>query len=190
MPTAELALAILALLLTPGPTNTLMLLSGADRGLRASLPLVPVELAAYLCAVTPLVVLAQAAAPQMAALRPAIALVAGLWVLTLALRLWRKPAQTDGGRDASLVTPHRIFITTLLNPKALIIGLVLLPGSALLPGLASFAALVVAVAILWIALGMRLPRAQGAGLPDLVRRAAACWLAVLSMGILANGFTA
>lgn len=186
MPTATLLLALLGLLLTPGPTNTLMLLSGADRGFRAALRLIPVELSAYLLTVTPLLLLAGAAAPQLAALRPAIALAAGLWVLMLAVNLWRRPAT---GAEIPLVTPRQLFVTTLLNPKALIFGLVLLPGTAPATGLAVFSLLVVAVALLWAGLGAVLPRTEAAS-PIAFRRATACWLALVSVGILANGFIA
>ncbi|MBC2835484.1 hypothetical protein [Paragemmobacter straminiformis] len=186
MPTPEIALAILLLLLTPGPTNTLMMLSGADRGLRASLPLIPVELAAYLCTVVPLTLLAHAASPWLGALRPAIAIIAGLWVLSLAIRLWHvSPHQGD----RPLVSPARVFVTTLLNPKALIFGLVLLPATAPAQGFALFTALVVLVAVAWVWIGQRLPSAAGTGLA-LMRRAAACWLGLLSLGLLAKGFGA
>ncbi len=44
----ELVLALLVLLLTPGPTNTLMALAGAERGWTRALRLIPAELAGYL----------------------------------------------------------------------------------------------------------------------------------------------
>lgn len=187
MQTTTLLIALLGLLLTPGPTNTLMLLSGADRGLRATIRLIPVELAAYFCTVVPLLLLARCAAPQIEAWRPAIAVAAGLWVLTLALTLWRSPAATRG---APLVTAQSVFVTTLLNPKALIFGLVLLPGTPPATGLALFALLIVGAAFLWATLGAGLPRAKGTSLPFALRRVAACWLALVSLGIVANGFTA
>ena len=172
MPAPELALAILLLLLTPGPTNTLMMLSAAERGMPASLRLIPVELAAYLSTVVPL--------------RPAVAILAGLWVLSLAVRLWNPPKR---GAGEALVTPARLFVTTLLNPKALIFGLVLLPSAAPAQGFAVFSALVVVVALIWAGIGHRLPDVPANGL-TLMRRAAACWLAVLSLGLLAKGFGA
>ena len=49
----ELAFALLALLATPGPTNTLLALAGAQR-VRRPLMLPLVELAAYLATVVPL----------------------------------------------------------------------------------------------------------------------------------------
>lgn len=190
MPTPELGLAILVLLLTPGPTNTLMLLSGADRGFAATLRLIPLELCAYLCTVIPLVLLAQGAAPFLDTLRPAIATLAGAWVLLLAMRLWRSPVRSV---DSPLVTGRQVATTTLLNPKALIFGLVLLPDANPVAGLALFSSLVVLAAVFWTALGShsplcRTPQRQGTGLPVGLRRAAACWLALLSIGIVVKGF--
>jgi threonine/homoserine/homoserine lactone efflux protein len=59
MSAPELALAILALLLTPGPTNSLMLLAGAERGLLRASRLIPAELMGYLTTVVPLALVGQ-----------------------------------------------------------------------------------------------------------------------------------
>lgn len=50
----EMTLAVLVLLLTPGPTNSLVLLAGAERGWLGALRLVPAELSGYLLTVLPL----------------------------------------------------------------------------------------------------------------------------------------
>jgi threonine/homoserine/homoserine lactone efflux protein len=159
MPFPDLIMALSVLLLTPGPTNTLMALAGAERGARAAAGLIPVELCAYLCVVVPL---ASAGAGLMAAvpgLLPLVTAAAALWVLWLAVRMWRSviPQQIA----VATVTARRVFVTTLLNPKALIIGLVLLPGSALPLRAAVFAALVCCAALAWICLGAVLARRGG-----------------------------
>ena len=74
-------------------------------------------------------------------------------------------------------------VTTLLNPKALVFGLVLVPApawGALLLHLLAFAVLVVVVASAWAALGALL-RGRGAALPGLLRRLAALFLALLAL---------
>lgn len=190
MTALELSLAILALLLTPGPTNTLLLVSGADRGLPPSLRLIPAEVAAYCLVVVPLVLAERLLHDQIALLRPVVALLAGAWVLWLAWGLWSLPVRS--GAALPLVSARKVFVTTLLNPKGLIFGLVLLPAAASLPlGLAVFVGLIVLVAALWAAAGAILPLQDGgATLPPVLRRAAACWLAVLSVGIVTGGFSA
>ena len=184
MPIPDLIIALTVLLLTPGPTNTLMALAGAERGLGHAAGLIPLELAAYLCVAVPLAVAGAGLLTAVPGLLAAVTAVAAGWVLWLAIRMWRCPvAQQDG---PATVTPFRVFLTTLLNPKALIIGLVLLPGPSLPLRTAVFAALVCGAALTWIGLGAALAR-RGAspvtGVSPLWRRSAAVWLGLLSAAL-------
>lgn len=174
----ETALAVLVLLVTPGPTNTLLALAGAERGWRDALRLLPAELAAYLATVAPLAALGQALLSRAPQARVALTLAAAAWVLWLAAAMWRGPPQGV----APSVTARRVAVTTLLNPKGLVFGLVILPAATLdrlAANLLLFAALVVGVAAAWAALGAILRR-EG-GLPRPWRRAAALWLGGLAL---------
>lgn len=179
MPFADLLLATLALLATPGPTNALLALAAAQRGLGAALPLVAVVLGAYLAVVLPLMLWGAAALQAVPVLQPLVAGVAALWVARLALRLWHLPP--PGEDPGPAVTASGLALTTVLNPKALILGLVLLPGTQA-PGLAVLAAAVTAVSVLWVCLGAGLLARLGRGL----NRAAALWLAALSLLLAAR----
>lgn len=185
MSLTALFLALLGLLMTPGPTNTLLALAGAERGWRRGLLLIPLEVLAYLLVCLPLALLGEAVLSAHPWLGPAIKAVAGAWVAVLAIRLWHLP-KADGAQS---VTAARVFVTTLLNPKALIIGLVLLPGPDMPLRALLFVGLVAAVAAIWAAMGACLagrgdcPARRGSGL---ARRLAALWLAVLSASLLAN----
>ena len=185
MSLTALFLALLGLLMTPGPTNTLLALAGAERGWRRGLLLIPLEVLAYLLVCLPLTLLGEAVLSAHPWLGPAIKGAAGAWVAVLAIRLWHLP-KADGAQS---VTAARVFVTTLLNPKALIIGLVLLPGPDMLLRALLFVGLVAAVAAIWAAMGACLagrgdcPARRGSGL---ARRLAALWLAVLSASLLAN----
>lgn len=186
MTTPELSLAILALLLTPGPTNSLMLLAGAERGLRRASGLIPAELAGYLTSVVPLALLGQSVLETWPGLRAAVALAAAVWVAALAVRLWRLPEVAT----APLVGARSLFVTTALNPKALIFGLVLLPAPDRLVGnLILFTGLVVAVALVWAGLGAMLQRGSS-GQPRalfVLRRLASVFLATMSVLLLLRG---
>lgn len=175
-------LAVWALLLTPGPTNTLLALSGASAGLARSVRLMPAEVAAYLLVTVPLAVFGAEVLAREPLLASAVKLAAAGWVAWLAVKLWRV---RTGEADAATVTARRVFVTTLLNPKGLIIGLTLLPrGTApefpLHLGL--FAASILGVAAIWAGAGAMLNRG-GAQAPVLYRRAAAVWLAVLAVAL-------
>jgi threonine/homoserine/homoserine lactone efflux protein len=177
-------LALVVLLLTPGPTNTLMALAGAERGLRRAAALIPVELCAYLAVALPLAVAGASLIAAVPGLRPMVTAAAAAWVLWLAIRMWHRPRAALTG--AATVTPLGVFVTTLLNPKALIVGLVLLPGTPLTLRVAVFSGLVVGAAVVWICLGAALARRGDGptlGLPPRVRRAAALWLGLLSAAL-------
>jgi threonine/homoserine/homoserine lactone efflux protein len=183
---AELSLAIFVLLVTPGPTNTLLFLAGSERGTAAALRLIPAEVAGYLCSVLPLMLVGAALMARVPMAQPLITVLASVWVAVLAVRLYRlpEPGQTHIPVDAKLV-----FVTTLLNPKALIFGLVLLPGPTATTNLLIFLAMVGLVATAWAAAGAGLQRRTGAAMPFL-RRIAALWLVVVSATLMLRGLTA
>ena len=177
------ALAVLAVLATPGPTNTLLATSGAMVGLRRSLALVPAEAAGYGIAILTLgLVLGPVMAGQpmlAAALRAAV----GAYLLLLAWRLWRRGAGAVVG--VGLVRPGQLFITTLLNPKAIVFALGIVPfGKApVLPYMLGFMALLVSVAVAWIGLGAVLGQAAARrGIAGVVPRVGAT--AVAGFGVL------
>jgi len=183
----EFLFAVGGLLLTPGPTNTLLALAGASVGLRRALPLIGAEIAGYLAVVVPLALFGQALVDRWPVAGDVVTLAAAVWVMYLAVRLWRPDAEVA---DRAAVTWRRVFVTTLLNPKGLIFGLVLLPAAAspdFLPRLGAFCLLIVVVASLWAAFGDRIGRHRTQdGPPILFRRLAACWLGLLSIGLVAG----
>ncbi len=184
MSTSLFAAAVLALLLAPGPTNTLMGVAGAQGGVKRVLRLLPAELAGYLAAILPLAFIGERVLGHWPLAAIALKALAALWVMVLAIGLWR----TDGETAVADVSAGRIFLTTLLNPKALVFGLVLLPAPAeagFVPHLGLFCLLVVAVALLWGAAGA-LTRLGGGGRQRLllVRRAASLWLGFVSIGMV------
>lgn len=189
MTPVELTIAILALLVTPGPTNSLMLLAGAERGLVGAARLIPAELAGYLLTVVPLTLIGQSVLAAYPDLRLAVALAAAAWVAVLAVRLWRLPTATE----TPTVDARALFVTTALNPKGLIFGLVLLPSPDRLgANLALFALLVIAVALLWAGLGAAL-RGSAAGQPRalfMLRRLASVFLAAMSVLLVLRGVSA
>jgi threonine/homoserine/homoserine lactone efflux protein len=183
------ALAVLLLLVTPGPTNTLLAVSGASRGLKASLPLIGAELGGYLSVVIPLVFLAAPVLVEQPAAALAVKLASTLWVLMLAARLWMSPPSTGTSGAATCAT---VYCTTLLNPKGLIVGLTLIPAvpssaaETLIEPMAYFAVfavLVVMVAIGWLSFGAAVLRRMAATNPLLFGRLAASFLAVFAISL-------
>ncbi|CDZ68552.1 Putative threonine efflux protein [Neorhizobium galegae bv. orientalis] len=182
----EFTVAILLLLCTPGPTNTLMALGGYSRGWLKGLPLIAGELGGYLPVIVPVATLA---APFFDAYPQAsiwAKLAAGVWVLYLGYSLWMSEKQA---KDAVEISIRQVFVTTVLNPKALIIALVIMPHGGLptlAPRLALFAGLVLLAANGWIAFGSLMRRTERFEVkPIVVRRVAAACLVLFAM-ILAS----
>jgi threonine/homoserine/homoserine lactone efflux protein len=171
-----------ALLFTPGPTNTLLAVGGAARGLRRSLALPLAELAGYFAAIHLLAFLAgplvQAAWAQML-LRLALA----LYLFWVAVQLWRSTGSLLPQRT---VTPAQVLLVTLLNPKAIIFAFVVVDGwPTALPQLIALAVMILLASLSWITLGAML--AQGRIVrPQLIPRAGAVVLAGFALVLLSG----
>lgn len=158
-------LVVLGLLAVPGPTNTLMAASGAQRGVRQSLHLLVGELGGYAIAITVWIEVVGAVAAREPMVAVAAKLIAVAFLLWSAWKLWRNAGRADLG--ARGITLSRVFATTLINPKALVFAFAIFPGVGFverLPYDAVFAALVIGTAIGWMSLGA------------LAQRGAAGWL--------------
>ena len=183
MPDSLFVFAVLALLLTPGPTNTLLTVGAASRGLRASLPLLLGELAGYLVVVTPLAVAATAFLEDRPAFAIALRVAAACWVLFLALRLWHHADRGQGGLRPVTIGP--VFMTTVLNPKAAIIGAVVMPHGPLVeiaPALGLLSLLVLGAGSAFVVLGSLVGRTPILA-PSLIYRLGAVFLLIFSIGL-------
>lgn len=155
-------LAVATILATPGPTNTLMATSGATAGIVRSLPLLMAEIAGYLIAILMIRAVLAPLVHAYPAIGIALRMAVALYLVWLAVKLWRRPLALDA--EASAVTIANVFVTTLLNPKALIFALTVFPqenAPHLLVYFAAFAATVIAAGGGWIVLGHLLKGAAG-----------------------------
>jgi threonine/homoserine/homoserine lactone efflux protein len=152
-------LAVLGLLATPGPTNTLLAASGAAVGVRRSLGLIPAEVSGYLCSILALALVLGPVAQNWPLFGSALRVCCGMWLAFLAWRHWTAAVH---GVEARSVPFSRVFVTTLLNPKGLIFAFAIIPWLAAgdlvgaLPYLIGLVGLIVAVGIAWIGIGAAL----------------------------------
>lgn len=156
---ASFVIAAIMVLITPGPTNTILAASGAAMGWRRAMVLPVAEAAGYLVAVTAYLVLVQSFA-DVAAAMPVMKGIAAVWLLFSAWKLWNQPADAIATEKSAAM--RRVFLTTLLNPKAMLVGAILIP--AMSPGLrsgavASFLCLSLIAGAVWTVCGSSLPKA-------------------------------
>ncbi len=164
------ALAVLTILGTPGPTNTLLATSGAIVGLRRSLPLLVGELGGYLIAIAVIRLVLGPVFVSYPQLAIALKLVVAVYLAWIAVRLWVRGAQlTARGQPVTLLG---VFVTTLLNPKALIFAVGVIPAvNPQLPWyLAGFAAMVLGAGFSWIVVGTLIGTTAGERHAGLVPR--------------------
>jgi len=149
MPSLPVLISILLLMAAPGPTNALLASHGATSGgFRA---LVPVA-AAYGVALTAYAMLLPffSNAPQALV---ALKLICAAWLCVLAARCWRATQVGAGGG---------FFMTTLLNPKAAFLALVLPPSMGALALDLIGIGCAMAAGALWLLVGVGAGR-MGAG---------------------------
>lgn len=182
--TASLMLAIALLLLTPGPTNTLLAIGGASAGFRRNLPLILAENLGYLATIVPLVAFAGPLLAEHPMAASVLKLCSAAWVTLMAMKLWVTPLGEITARG--FVTFRQVFVTTLLNPKALIFGIALLPNGSFvetLPRLGIFAMIVAVVAAFWLSAGASILRFASRRFPCLFCRVAASFLMAFAVSL-------
>jgi threonine/homoserine/homoserine lactone efflux protein len=149
---------VVAILLTPGPTNTLLASSGIQVGWRKSFRLIPAEAFGYLLAITAWGLLIGKVSLHMPFLPMLLKLFSAAYIIYLAIKLWRT-ANVDSGFNTPAIRAYELFIATLFNPKALLFA------SAIFPAIAwrseqhyaihmlTFLLLIIPIACFWIFIG-------------------------------------
>jgi threonine/homoserine/homoserine lactone efflux protein len=186
-----MTLTIGAVLLTPGPTNTLLFLAGSRDGMRSAWRLIAAEWTGYLIAIgvwCAFLALAAAIAPG----APTVARgCAALYIAYSALKLWRT-APGAGAEGAAVIGPRALFFVTLLNPKAFFFATVVFPplsegAAALGQAYLLFSSLLLPIAALWMAMGSAVLAYPGKSpRQPLVHRVASCVLFAFSASIFVS----
>ena len=149
---------IITILLTPGPTNTLLASSGIQTGMKRSLKLIPAEVIGYFIAITAWGFLLESVSHYVPWLPPLIKLLSATFIIYLAIKLWITSTK-ELDLNQPLITSKALFVATLLNPKALLFASAIFPHTAWLNlheyivHMGIFLALITPIAFLWIAFG-------------------------------------
>ncbi len=150
-------LACAAVLFVPGPTNTLLATSGAAGGFRRSLTLPLAELIGYSISIWTLALLVAPLVNESPLVSITLRGACGAYLIWSAVHLWREGSSTL--TSAEPVSFRRVLVTTLLNPKAALFALVIIPYlgerdfAAASPYLVGHAVVTVSASLTWIAVG-------------------------------------
>ena len=149
---------VITILLTPGPTNTLLASSGIQVGVRKSLRLIPAESIGYLISISIWGLIIGTVSNQFPILPIFLKLLSALYIIFLAIKLW-KTADIEASYHLPTIRARELFCATLLNPKALLFASAIFPSSAWLTlnnylvHIGMFLILIVPIALFWTFIG-------------------------------------
>ncbi len=186
---------ISTILLTPGPTNTLLASAGISVGLRRSVSLLPFECLGYLCATSIWGLVLNTVVDDYPVVISLIKIISGLYIAKLGWNLWHQTVLNPEETAPPAVRAPQLFLATLMNPKAVILAMALFPVQTWLSvsnyaGVMSrFIALVAVIGGLWIAFGAALMSGKVRWMePRMFQRLAALTLYGFSAWLLFNCF--
>lgn len=179
-------LASAALLVTPGPTNTLLATAGAVTGGRRPVDLLVAEVVGYMISIN---VMALLILPLIGTSPIANVIVKAGCPTYLCYASWRMFRSREAIlRPQTVVRARDVFVTTLLNPKGAIFAIFIVPFlgkgliAASLPYLAGLVLLIAVVGGGWYMLGATIARGAGPRLNSvIIRRCGATVLAVYAV---------
>ncbi|MEX8153598.1 LysE family translocator [Acinetobacter baumannii] len=149
---------VATILLTPGPTNTLLASSGLQVGLKKSAKLIPAEVLGYVISISAWGMLIGKVSATLPLLPPILKLLSACYIIFLAIKLWHT-ANQQLELDQPTIRPRELFCATLLNPKALLFASAIFPVAAwtnfhiYLIHMLAYLALITPIALFWIFLG-------------------------------------
>ena len=157
--------AVMAILFTPGPTNTLLASAGVRLGWTASLKLIPAETLGYVISISLWGILITFVEQQLPVLPKLLQLLSATYMLYLAVKLWRT-AKQDLNFSQMVIQPKVLLLATLLNPKGLVFASAVFPKlvwhslSLYVLHISIFVVLIVPIAFCWIMLGQFLSQSR------------------------------
>lgn len=120
-------LAMIAVLMTPGPTNALLASSAHQQGIAKTSLFIPAEFFGYFYAINLWALLIHLSAPIWPNLIHILHLLSMAYVFWLAFRLWKSSDLHKHNQRFTSIRPRQLFFSTLKNPKALLFAAGILP---------------------------------------------------------------
>jgi threonine/homoserine/homoserine lactone efflux protein len=176
-------LALAAIFAVPGPTNAMLLVSGAQRGFVRALPVVGATLSAYIPSVALQYFFGSALIAELTAAAQFIKLALAAYLLVIAWQTWKFEMERSVS-GVGLVKARQLFFVTAINPKTVIIAFAIfpprLPADDLVLHGAIFVVMVSIACCLWAFAGSLLKRLPNRANALPVFRALAVGLGALS----------
>lgn len=146
------------ILMIPGPTNTLLFVSGLHVRLRTTLPLIATEALGYFIAISLLGFLLAFVSGRFLWLQAVIKGGSAAYISYLALKMWGR-SHLIKERGDRIVNAKDMFVSTLTNPKGLLFASTIFPAEAFRTiqhfavAMTCFLCILVPIGVGWASLG-------------------------------------
>jgi threonine/homoserine/homoserine lactone efflux protein len=184
----------IVILLTPGPTNTLLAASGMEYGMRGVQSMLACELSGYLLAISSWGFILTPLQHRFSWLAILVRVACSVYLAVLAAKMWRsaEPSSAQGRRT---ISSQVLFFSTLVNPKGLLFASAVFPADAFdifsvyLTAMGLFSLLLVPIGLMWTWFGAAFANKRIAQLNRIkLQRAIAVTIGLFSMTIVWTAF--
>ena len=120
-------IAMIAVLLIPGPTNALLASAAHQQGVVKTAYAVPAEWLGYIYGISLWAIFIHLGEPIWPALIPILHTISAMYVIWLAFNLWKSSHLERHSQQHISIKPRQIFFASLKNPKALLFAAGIFP---------------------------------------------------------------
>lgn len=155
-------IAMIAVLLIPGPTNALLASAAHHQGILKTASVIPAEWLGYLYGISLWAIFIHLGEPIWPALIPILHTISAAYVIWLAFNLWKSSHLQRYSQHHLSIRPRQLFFASLKNPKALLFAAGIFPpetweslkNTAYV--FALFSVILLPVALFWMCFGRAL----------------------------------
>ncbi|GGH43982.1 threonine transporter RhtB [Acinetobacter courvalinii] len=155
-------LAMLAVLLIPGPTNALLASATHQQGVPKTIKFIPIEWLGYMYGISLWALLIHLFDPIWPALGAILHTASLLYVLWMAFHLWKSSHLQKHDQHHPHIRKRQLFMSTLKNPKTVLLAAGIFPSETwnsienALMVFAVFSLILLPVSIFWMIFGRAL----------------------------------
>ncbi|WP_109441475.1 LysE family translocator [Acinetobacter haemolyticus] len=163
-------LAMLAVLLIPGPTNAMLASATHQHGVPKTLVFIPVEWLGYIYGISLWALFIHLFEPIWPAFDVMLHVGSLLYVLWMAFHLWKSSHLQKHDQRHQHIRPTQLFVSTLKNPKTVLLAAGIFPPEAwnsvqnAAIVFAIFSLILIPVSIFWMVFGRALLTGSFAGI--------------------------
>ena len=184
-------LAVIAVLMIPGPTNALLASSAHQQGIARTSLFIPAELLGYFYAINLWALVIHLMSPVWPNLIHLLHVLSALYVFWLAFRLWKLSRLIQHNQRHRSIRPRQLFFASLKNPKSMLFAAGIFPMTTWESPLnfvmvfAVFSLVLVPTAMFWMSFGRAILAGESKKIKtDLLYKGSAMFLIICMLPLI------